>query len=94
MFELSHTGTLGIITKCAINCPPKPSSINLAYLGLSSFDNVLTTFQKAKAFLGEILSSCEFMDGEAIDCVTNNLDLACPIGHHPFYMMIETSGSK
>lgn len=75
-------------------CPPKPASVNLAFLGLENFDAVLTTFQKAKSFLGEILSSCEFMDGGAIDCVTENLGLSCPIGKQPFYMMIETSGSK
>jgi len=31
-------GTLGIITKVALACPPKPEAINLAYLGLESFD--------------------------------------------------------
>ena len=87
-------GTLGIITKVAIACPPKPKSVNLAFLGLPSFDHVLDTFQKAKEFLGEILSSCEFIDDGAIDCVTQNLGLTCPIGRQPFYMMIETSGSK
>ena len=39
-------GTLGIITRLAIACPPKPKSINLAYLGLETFDQVLLTFQK------------------------------------------------
>ena len=87
-------GTLGIITKVAIACPPKPNSVNLAFLGLQSFDQVLSTFQTAKAFLGEILSSCEFIDDGAIDCVIQNLGLTCPIGQQPFYMMIETSGSK
>jgi len=87
-------GTLGIITRLAIACPPKPKSINLAYIGLESFDQVLLTFQKAKEYLGEILSSCEFMDGEAVDCVTTNLGLSSPIERQPFYMMIETSGSN
>lgn len=87
-------GTLGIITRLAISCPPKPKSINLAFLGLKNFDAVLTTFQKAKEYLGEILSSCEFMDGEAVSCVTTNLGLTCPIEEQPFYMMLETSGSK
>ena len=87
-------GTLGIISKIAMTCPPRPNAVNLAFLGLQGFDQVLVTFQKAKAFLGEILSSCEFMDGEAVDCVTDNLGLSCPIERQPFYMMIETSGSK
>ena len=87
-------GTLGIITKVAIACPPRPKAVNLAYLGLQDFGNVLQTFQKAKEYLGEILSSCEFMDGEAIDCVTDNLGLSSPIAKHPFYMILETSGSR
>ena len=87
-------GTLGIITRVAIACPPKPQSVNLAFLGLTDFKHVLGTFQEAKRYLGEILSSCEFMDGGAIDCVTSNLNLSAPIEKQAFYMMIETSGSK
>ena len=34
------------------------------------------------------------MDGEAVDCVTDNLNLSSPIERQPFYMMIETSGSN
>ena len=87
-------GTLGIITKIALVCPPKPKAVNIAYLGLQDFKNVLQTFQKSKEFLGEILSSCEFMDGEGIECVTKNLGLNNPIDSYPFYMIIETSGSN
>ena len=43
-------GTLGIITRLAIACPPKPKSVNLAYLGMTSFDQVLLTFQKVSFF--------------------------------------------
>lgn len=87
-------GTLGMITRVALACPPRPQAVNLAFLGLDSFEKVLKTFQTAKGALGEILSSCEFMDGESIDCVIDNLSLTCPIDRQPFYMMIETSGSK
>ena len=91
--------------------------MNVAFLGLKSFDNVLQTFKKvnaktlliwcfqhnptlgpllfqARSELGEILSSCEFIDGASMVCVTGNLDLTCPIAEQPFYMLIETSGSK
>ncbi len=90
----SCLGTLGLITRIALACPPKPKAVNLAFLGLESFDKVLATFRKAKESLGEILSSCEFMDGDAVNCVIDNLGLSCPIDKQPFYMMIETSGSK
>ena len=35
-----------------------------------------------------------YMDGEAIECVTQNLGLSSPIENQPFYMILETSGSK
>jgi FAD/FMN-containing dehydrogenase len=47
-----------------------------------------------KKDLGEILSSCEYIDAQSMNCVTKNLTLKCPIGSHPFYMLIETSGSN
>lgn len=63
-------------------------------LGLEDYDKVLKLFQKCKADLGEILSSCEYIDSQSMSCVTKNLNLKCPIGSHPFYMLIETSGSN
>ena len=44
--------------------------------------------------LGEILSSCEFIDAGSMDCVTGNLGLKCPLAENNFYMLIETSGSN
>ena len=51
-------------------------------------------FIKARSDLGEILSSCEFIDAGSMECVNENLGLDCPIGSHPFYLLIETSGSN
>lgn len=121
-YDLKHLfigseGTLGIVTKVAISCPPKPNAINLAllgefdntyilrvlsrflyslgkYLGLESYDKLLSLFKTCKKDLGEILSSCEYIDASSMNCVTSNLKLKCPIGSHPFYMLIETSGSN
>ncbi|KAK7079825.1 D-2-hydroxyglutarate dehydrogenase, mitochondrial [Halocaridina rubra] len=98
-YDLKHLfigseGTLGIITKIAINCPPRPQAVNLSFLGLQTFDDVLTTFREAKDKLGEILSSCEFIDSSSMQCVEENLKLKPPIEPHPFYMLIETSGSN
>ena len=44
--------------------------------------------------MGEILSSCEFIDAGSMDCVTGNLGLKCPLAENNFYMLIETSGSN
>ena len=61
---------------------------------MSDFDSVLKTFRKARTDLGEILSSCEFMDAGSMDTVVGNLELKNPITENQFYLLIETSGSK
>ena len=35
-----------------------------------SFKEVISVFKEAKGSLGEILSSCEFMDSASMECVT------------------------
>ena len=55
---------------------------------------MLRTFRKARTDLGEILSSCEFMDAGSMDTVVGNLGLKNPIAENRFYLLIETSGSK
>ena len=62
---------------------------------LSEFSKVLQTYRSARSNLGEILSSCEFIDGHALKCVTDNLNLTSPIevDENNFYMLIETSGT-
>jgi len=98
-YDLKHLfigseGTLGVVTRVSLACPPRPKSINLALLSLPSFDAVVKTFKASKGQLGEILSSCEFIDAGSMDCVTGNLGLKCPLAENNFYMLIETSGSN
>ncbi|XP_050448521.1 D-2-hydroxyglutarate dehydrogenase, mitochondrial [Cataglyphis hispanica] len=94
---IGSEGTLGIVTKVAIQCPPLPKTVHVAFLGLASFDKVLETYYLAKRELGEILSSCEMMDRLALDVSINNLGMKNPLtsreNGHDFYMLIETSGS-
>jgi FAD/FMN-containing dehydrogenase len=98
-YDLKHLfigseGTLGLVTKVAIQCPVKPKSVQLALFGINEFTNVLQTFKQAKQNLGEILSACEYMDKSAVESVTRNLNVRNPIGDFPFYMIIEASGSN
>ncbi|XP_001992092.2 D-2-hydroxyglutarate dehydrogenase, mitochondrial [Drosophila grimshawi] len=92
---IGSEGTLGVVTKLSMLCPHASKSVNVAFIGLNSFDDVLKTFVSAKRNLGEILSSCELIDHLAFD---NALDhykfLKSPITGYPFYMLIETSGSN
>ena len=61
--------------------------------GINSFEGVLRTMQMAKQELGEILSSCEFIDQASLECVVSNLKLRPPIEGFPFYILLETSGN-
>lgn len=64
------------------------------FTGSNSFDDVLKTMRAAKLGLGEILSSCEFIDQASLDCVVAHLGLRPPIEAYPFYVLIETSGKN
>ena len=49
-YDLKHLfigseGTLGFVTKVALQCPTRPKAVNVAFLGLESFDHVLKTFK-------------------------------------------------
>ncbi|XP_055606108.1 D-2-hydroxyglutarate dehydrogenase, mitochondrial-like [Uranotaenia lowii] len=91
---IGSEGTLGIITRLSIFCPTASRAVNVAFLGLESYEAVKDTFLAAKRGLGEILSSCEMMDDLSLQCSMQHFNLTCPIDKYPFYMLIETSGSN
>ncbi|XP_058822704.1 D-2-hydroxyglutarate dehydrogenase, mitochondrial isoform X1 [Topomyia yanbarensis] len=91
---IGSEGTLGIITRLSIFCPTASKSINVAFLGLDSYESVKNTFLAAKRNLGEILSSCEMIDALSLESSTYHFNLQSPIEKYPFYMLIETSGSN
>lgn len=91
---IGSEGTLGVVTRVAICCPTAPKSVNLAFLGLESYDKVRETFLAAKQDLAEILSGCEMIDKASLECSSRYLNQAPPIGEYPFYMLLETSGSN
>lgn len=66
-------GTLGIITRLAIACPIKSTSVDTLIVKVDSFDNVKTLLTMAKQQLGEILSAYEYMDDQSIDLATHHL---------------------
>lgn len=90
---IGSEGSLGVITKVAISCPPLPKHINVAMLCCKSFDQVLAVYDIAKDMLGEILSACEFMDNSAVMSVKWNYLTMWGIPNQPFYILIETSGA-
>jgi (R)-2-hydroxyglutarate---pyruvate transhydrogenase len=92
---IGSEGTLGVISRVSLLVPRKPKSVNVAFVGVSSFESVLRLLGKARAELGEILSAVEFQDRKALELVIKHIPnardpLSAPA---PFYMLIETSGS-
>ncbi|XP_018569933.1 D-2-hydroxyglutarate dehydrogenase, mitochondrial [Anoplophora glabripennis] len=91
---IGSEGTLGFVTKVAMQCPPRSKHTNVAFLGTQNFGKVLKTFKKAKQDLGEILSAVEVIDSSTMEFIDEKLNIKSPIGEYPFYLLIETSGSN
>lgn len=88
-------GTLGIITKVAIQCPQRSPAVNVAVFGIESYDKAQLAFREAKKQLSEILSAFELMDGRSQRIVSEVKGQVHPLeGEYPFYCLIETSGSN
>lgn len=99
-YDLKHLfiggeGTIGIITGISIVCPQRSKAGNVAFFGLESFENVQQAFRASKSQLSEILSAFELMDGQSQSLVHRVTKKKHPLeGEHPFYCLIETSGSN
>jgi FAD/FMN-containing dehydrogenase len=88
-------GTIGIITKVAIHCPQRSPAVNVAFFGLESYEKAQLAFREAKGQLSEILSAFELMDGDSQRFVHTVKGDRKPLDDdHPFYCLIETSGSN
>ncbi|KAI1335546.1 D-lactate dehydrogenase 2 mitochondrial precursor [Xylariaceae sp. FL0016] len=88
-------GTIGMITAVSIHCPQRPKAVNVAFLSADSFEKIQLAFREAKSELSEILSAFELMDNYSQDLVYKVRQNKKPLeGEHPFYCLIETSGSN
>lgn len=92
---IGSEGTLGLITKVAILTPRKSKSVQVAFVGITSYEKLLQTLAKARSQLSDIISAVEFVDRHCLDMVLENIKgsrdpLSAPT---PFYMLIETSGN-
>jgi FAD/FMN-containing dehydrogenase len=92
---IGSEGTIGIVTGVSIICPQRSKAVNVAFLGLESYEKVQLAFQAAKGQLSEILSAFELMDLNSQVLVNRVTSNKYPLdGEHPFYCLIETSGSN
>ena len=70
-YDLKHLfigseGTLGIITECAILCPPLLTNRNLAMLACNSFENVVDILKTVKSELSDLIQAIEVLDKESV----------------------------
>lgn len=92
---IGSEGTIGIITAISIQCPRRSPAVNVAYFGLESYEHAQKAFRAAKGQLGEILSAFEMMDGRSQQILKEVAGTKLPLeGEHPFYCLVETSGSN
>lgn len=97
---IGSEGSIGIITAISVLCPPKPTSVNVAWLGVENYEAVQKVFKDSKKYLGEILSSFECVDAESIGVVAESskmhgVNLQEPLESvYPYQILIETSGSN
>ncbi|KAJ3021189.1 hypothetical protein HKX48_009023 [Thoreauomyces humboldtii] len=93
---IGSEGTLGIITSVSILTPRRSSAVNVAMLGVSTFEGVQEVFKYAKTELNEILSAFEFFDSDCLKLVKHHMtNTRTPFETDtPFYVLIETSGSN
>ncbi|KAI9269016.1 hypothetical protein BDA99DRAFT_503247 [Phascolomyces articulosus] len=92
---IGSEGTIGVITGVSILTPHRSKAVNVALLGLESFEDVQKAFKQSRIELSEILSAFEFWDINALQMFKKH---ATPKevmqSEYPFYVLIETSGSN
>lgn len=99
-YDLKHLfigaeGTLGVITECAILCPPLPKSKQLAIISCETFDDVQSVLKKAKLHLSDILQACEFMDRDSMQIVLKKQGKDDIFDkEYPFYSIIEVASNN
>lgn len=105
-YDLKHLfigaeGTLGVITKVALSCPPLPISIQAVWLTAKSLDHVLRIQASAQTrYLNEILAAFEFMDAGILELVQEThagssvLNDVIYDGSSNYSVLIETHGSN
>ncbi|MFH4978964.1 hypothetical protein AB6A40_005673 [Gnathostoma spinigerum] len=88
-------GQLGIITRVTMGVVPKPKNVQVAMLGVQSFENCHKALRLAHEYLGETLSAFELIDSQSMDCLLENEKLSNVLQTKTsFNVLVESSGSN
>lgn len=66
---IGSEGTLGVITKIAIQIKPLPSSVQVSLIKLKTFLDIPTFVRSLRKSMNEILSAVEFIDSQSLYAV-------------------------
>ncbi|KAL0088604.1 hypothetical protein F4703DRAFT_1941787 [Phycomyces blakesleeanus] len=92
---IGSEGTIGVVTGVSILTPHRSKAVNVALLGLNSFEDVQKAFTHSRKELSEILSAFEFWDINALEMFKKHaVTKAAMENEYPFYVLVETSGSN
>lgn len=87
-------GIFGIVTAVAIKLMPLPDKIETAMLGLSSLEDAIALYRRARVQCCDLMSAFEFMPPVAFTLAKEAIpDLVAPLGQYPAYVLMEISGS-
>lgn len=94
-YFIGTEGTLGIVTRAVLRLRARPISVNTAFLGVDSFENVVSVLRRMEQTLGGTLSSFEVMWKEFYEGMTAPpATSARPIpAEHEYYILMEAQGA-
>jgi FAD/FMN-containing dehydrogenase len=92
---IGSEGTLGIVTRAVIRLQPMPTSQNVAFLGVRSFDALPRLLRRLETQLGGALSAFEVMWDDFYQLVTTEPARGRPIlaDRYPYYVLVEAAGA-
>jgi FAD/FMN-containing dehydrogenase len=87
-------GTLGIITAATLKLLPLPEATATAFLATNSPAQAVAWLRRAKAALGESITSCELMERACVEIARkHNSQIQDPLAQaYPWYLLLELAG--
>jgi len=92
---IGSEGTLGVITRLVLRLREKPTTTNMAFVGLDGFDNMAQFLKHMDRSLGGTLSAFEVMWQSFYRLVTTAPAKGRPpiSQDYPFYVLVESQGA-